>query len=274
MHERTPKLKSFPSRLNLVLFVDLFLKGHLKCRNRPARCGRFENNGERVVLNNNSSYARSRMAIEEEGRQEKGLRERQASEAIWQQEVFWLGYSGDLLEHFFTFRVFLSIKVDEHWVDFLLTHGGSFCVVWAVWVGMERLQVSAFACMTRNCALVREALSIQWKLASVGIDPQIEVKFCNFRTQKAVFLITLYLNNQRTKWEHFFYRCLRSKKEKNSSVGWKPAFLRVPPGLWGRLKLIYLSCLLYVLFWVWSTWLDDLTSVGASLVWKSTWKEK
>ena len=57
------------------------LKGRLKCRNHHARCVRFENNSERSVLNNNSPYARTRMAIEEEGGQEKGLRERQASEA-------------------------------------------------------------------------------------------------------------------------------------------------------------------------------------------------
>ena len=42
MDQRTPKLKKFPSHLNLVLFGDLFLKGRLKCRNRRARCVRFE----------------------------------------------------------------------------------------------------------------------------------------------------------------------------------------------------------------------------------------
>ena len=44
--------------------------------------------------------------------------------------------SDDLPEHFFAFGVFLSIKVAENWVDFLLTHGGSFCVACAVWVKM------------------------------------------------------------------------------------------------------------------------------------------
>ena len=38
-----------------------------------------------------------------------------------------------------------------------------------------------------------------------------------------------------------FIVAFEAKKKKNSSGSGKPAFLRMPPCLWGRLKLIYLS---------------------------------
>ena len=53
---------------------------------------------------------------------------------------------------------------------------------------MERLQISAFAGTTGNYSLEGKVLSIQCKPATVGIAPQSGIKFCNFRTQKAVFL--------------------------------------------------------------------------------------
>ena len=126
--------------------------------------------------------------------------------------------------------VFLSIKLDQHWVDLQLTHGG-FCVVWVVWVVTERLQISMFVGRPTigNYELEGEVLSILWKPAGVVIDPQISLKLCNSRTQKLFCLTTLYFNNQQTKSEHLFYCCIRSGNVKISSWSWKSAFFRLPP---------------------------------------------
>ena len=187
MHERTPKLKNFPSRLNPVLFFDLFWKAIRGAETalRAAVALRIIANARfsTTTLRTQGLAWRSKKKI---AKKKNFVKDKQVKQFDGK-KCFDLD-SDHLPQQFFAFSVFLSIKVDEHWVDFLLTHGGSFCVVWAVWVGMERLQMSAFAGRTGNYALEGEVLSTQWKPASVGIDPQIGVKFCNFRTQKAVFL--------------------------------------------------------------------------------------
>ena len=171
MHERTPKLKNFPSRLNLVLFFYLFWKAIWSAETalraavalKTIANARFST----TTLRTQGLAWRSKKKV---AKKKNFVKDKQVKQ-FDSKNCFDVD-SDHLPEHVFAVCVFLSIKVDEQWVDFQLTHGGSFCVVWAVWVGTERLQISAFAGTTGNYAL--EVLSIQWKPASVGIAPRTQ----------------------------------------------------------------------------------------------------
>ena len=78
-----------------------------------------------------------------------------------------------------------------------------------------------------HCCLVRKIQFSSLSLRSANENYYFSWSFCTWTTSEP---------SENTS----FIVAFEAEKKKKSSGSWKPAFLRVPSGLWGRLKLIYL----------------------------------